>query len=170
MSEVTGDKFAAGFTVEAFNKCGVNYRYSDRSTSDYYSGLLPILNSRRCQLLDNKRLASQLCSLERRSARGGAKDSISHPPLGHDDLAAAVAGLMVRLVGQRDFSIKTWHVPFRGITGTELCAQYQRGVLSDRSIGLPGYGDDSSSPPGGWPAGSPQAGDPQFGWSINRRN
>ena len=75
LAEVTGDKFAAGFTVEAFAKCGVNYRYSDRSTSDYFAGFLPILNSRRCQLLDNKRLASQLCSLERRSARGGAKDS-----------------------------------------------------------------------------------------------
>jgi hypothetical protein len=73
------------------------------TTSDYYSGFLPILNSCRVQLLDNKRLAMQLCSLERRASRIGAKDSISHPPGGHDDCAAVVAGLMTRLVGTRTY-------------------------------------------------------------------
>jgi hypothetical protein len=75
------------------------------TTSDYFSGFLPILNSRRAQLLDHKRLAAQLCSLERRPSRIGAKDSISNPFGGHDDCAAAVAGLMVRLVGTRDYRI-----------------------------------------------------------------
>jgi hypothetical protein len=74
LAEVTGDKFAAGFTVEAFSKWGITYRYADKTTSDYFASFLPILHSRRCSLLDNKRLASQLCSLERRSSRVGAKE------------------------------------------------------------------------------------------------
>jgi hypothetical protein len=94
--ECMGDRYAAGFTTESFRKHGVEYRHSDKSTSDYFSGFLPILNSRRVQLLDHKRLATQLCSLERRPSRIGAKDQICHPWGGHDDLAAATAGLMVR--------------------------------------------------------------------------
>jgi hypothetical protein len=43
------------------------------------------------ELLDNKQLQSELVSLERRTSRAG-KDSIDHPPGGHDDLANAVAG------------------------------------------------------------------------------
>jgi hypothetical protein len=39
----------------------------------------PLLNSGRVELLDNSRLISQLCNLERRTARGG-RDSIDHPP------------------------------------------------------------------------------------------
>jgi hypothetical protein len=42
-------------------------------------------------LLDHPRLVTQLCGLERRTARGG-RDSIDHAPGGHDDLANAVAG------------------------------------------------------------------------------
>jgi hypothetical protein len=45
-------------------------------------------------LLDNKRLTTQLCGLERRTARGG-KDSIDHAPGAHDDAANAVAGAIV---------------------------------------------------------------------------
>jgi hypothetical protein len=143
--ECIGDRYAAGFTVEAFRKHGVEYWHSDMTTSDYFSGFLPILNSRRAQLLDHKRLAAQLCSLERRPSRIGAKDSISHPFGGHDDCAAAVAGLMVRLVGTRDYQLKSFHVP---IINSVL-----------RSDSLPvsaadGLYASASMPPGGWPAGS----------------
>jgi hypothetical protein len=58
--------------------------------------MLPILNSRQCQLLDIKRLISQFHGLERRTARGG-KDSIDHGPGQHDDIANAVAGSLVLL-------------------------------------------------------------------------
>src|SRR4030095_10565063 len=34
LSEVTGDRYGAGFTVELFNKQGVGYRHSDMTTSD----------------------------------------------------------------------------------------------------------------------------------------
>jgi hypothetical protein len=52
--------------------------------------------------LDNKRLVNQLCSLERRTARGG-RDLIDHPqhPGAHDDLANAVSGAFVMLERDR---------------------------------------------------------------------
>jgi len=56
--------------------------------------LLPLINSKQLELLDHQKATAQLCSLERRTARGG-KDSISHPPSGHDDVANAVAGALV---------------------------------------------------------------------------
>jgi hypothetical protein len=63
-----------------------------RATS--ISLFLPLLNSGRVDLLDNPTLITQLCSLERRTARGG-RDSIDHAPGGHDDVANAVAGALV---------------------------------------------------------------------------
>jgi hypothetical protein len=163
--ECVGDRYAAGFTVEAFRKHGVEYRHSDKTTSDYFSGFLPILNSRRAQLLDHKRLASQLCSLERRPSRIGAKDQVCHPFGGHDDLAAATAGLMVRLVGTRDYRMKSFHVPVVA-SRAEIMADFVAGIFDPAS-------GDSLCPPGGWPAGDPRAGglDAQlFGWSNNSNN
>ena len=53
-----------------------------------------MLNARRVELLDLPRLSAQLCGLERRTARSG-RDSIDHAPNAHDDLANAVAGVLV---------------------------------------------------------------------------
>jgi len=52
------------------------------------------LNSGRLELLDVPLLASQLAGLERRVGRGG-RDSIDHPPGGHDDLVNAAAGALL---------------------------------------------------------------------------
>jgi hypothetical protein len=49
------------------------------------------MNAQTIVLPDSPRLVAQIASLERRTSRGG-KDSIDHPPGGHDDLANAVAG------------------------------------------------------------------------------
>ena len=56
--------------------------------------MLPLLNSGKIELVDHPRLVSQLCGLERRTARGG-RDSIDHAPGQHDDLANAVAGAAI---------------------------------------------------------------------------
>src|SRR5262249_5708609 len=52
------------------------------------------LNSGRVELLDNARLVSQLCSLERKTSRIG-KDSVDHPPGQHDDVINAASGALV---------------------------------------------------------------------------
>ena len=58
--------------------------------SDLYREVLPLINSRRVELLDHPRLISQLTGLERRTARSG-RDSIDHKPGAHDDIANACA-------------------------------------------------------------------------------
>jgi hypothetical protein len=58
--EVTGDRYAAGFNSEAFRKHGVEYRHSDKTTSDYFAGFLPVLNSKRCQLYGFRLIDSTL--------------------------------------------------------------------------------------------------------------
>jgi hypothetical protein len=62
--------------------------------------MLPLLNSGKVELLDHPRLVSQLCGLERRTARGG-RDSIDHPPGQHDDIANAVAGAVLATDAKR---------------------------------------------------------------------
>ena len=66
--------------------------------------LLPLINSRQIDLLDHTKLVSQLCSLERRAARGG-RDLIDHPPQGHDDLINAVAGLAAAVTKYSSYNL-----------------------------------------------------------------
>ncbi|ACA21201.1 hypothetical protein M446_6968 (plasmid) [Methylobacterium sp. 4-46] len=94
--EVTGDRYAGEWPRERFRVHGINYKVSEKSKSDLYRDLLPLLNSAKVSLLDHPRLVQQLVALERRTARGG-RDSIDHPRGGHDDLANAVAGVLVGL-------------------------------------------------------------------------
>lgn len=93
ISEVTGDRYAGEFPRELFRKQGIQYKLAAKPASDLYRDLLPLLNSGRVELLDNKRLHKELTGLERRTSRAG-KDSISHPPGQHDDLANSVAGVV----------------------------------------------------------------------------
>lgn len=109
LSSVTGDRYGGEFCREPFRKNGIDYQLSDRPKSDIYRDMLPVLNSGKAELLDLPRLASQLCGLERRTARGG-RDSIDHPPGAgsRDDLANAAAGALL-MAGKRsgyDSSLK----------------------------------------------------------------
>lgn len=97
--EVHGDRYAGEFPRELFRKCGVNYVIADKTRSELYLGLLPLLMSGRVQLLDNAKLITQLCNLERRTSRNG-KDTIDHGPGQHDDLANSVAGALVSCAGR----------------------------------------------------------------------
>jgi hypothetical protein len=92
ISSIIGDRYAGIWPAAEFAKVGISYEASAVPKSDLYGGLLPLLNSRRIELLDNDRLVQQLVGLERRTARSG-KDSIDHGPGGHDDVCNAVAGL-----------------------------------------------------------------------------
>jgi hypothetical protein len=94
VTRVVGDRYAAEWPRERFKVHGIEYRVADKTKSDLYLSLLPLLNSARIELLDHQRLVAQLCGLERRTARSG-KDSIDHVPGGHDDVCNAVAGAAV---------------------------------------------------------------------------
>src|ERR1700730_16482850 len=77
---------------------------AQKPKSDIYRDTLPLLNSRKVQLLDDRRLLSQLHGLERRTARGG-RDSIDHAPGAHDDIANAIAGALVLTVSVKPLII-----------------------------------------------------------------
>ncbi|MET3967227.1 hypothetical protein [Bradyrhizobium sp. S3.9.1] len=94
VSRAVGDRFGGDWPRESFRRFGVHYETADRSRSDLYVALLPLINSRAADLLDNDRLITQLALLERRATRGG-KDAIDHAPGAHDDVANAVAGACV---------------------------------------------------------------------------
>jgi hypothetical protein len=105
LRQVTGDRYAGEWPRERFREHGIDYLLSDRPKSDLYRDLLPLLNSSKVRLLDLPRLAAQLCGLERRTARGG-RDSIDHPPGGHDDIANSVAGALLGASAPRGFSFR----------------------------------------------------------------
>jgi hypothetical protein len=90
----TGDRYAADFAVDAFRANGITLEHSELTKSAIYGEMLPLINSGKVRLLDNRRAINQLCALERKTSRSG-KDSIDHPPRGHDDLANAISGAAV---------------------------------------------------------------------------
>jgi hypothetical protein len=98
IASVTGDRYGGEFPRELFSKRGIYYEPSEKAKSDLYRELLPLLNAAKVELLDDRRLLTQLAGLERRTARGG-KDSIDHAPSARDDVANSVAGALVRAAG-----------------------------------------------------------------------
>jgi hypothetical protein len=93
IKKVGGDRYAGEWPRERFKHHSVNYETAQKPKSDLYRDVLPLINGRRIDLLDEPRLLTQLVGLERRTARGTGRDVIDHAPGGHDDLANAVAGL-----------------------------------------------------------------------------
>jgi hypothetical protein len=89
---VLGDRYAGLWPRQRFQIHGIEYAIAAHSRSEAYLTLLPALNSARVELLDNQRLISQLCALERRTSRTG-KDSVDHPSGSayHDDVANSAA-------------------------------------------------------------------------------
>ena len=92
---VVGDFYAGEWPREVFRRHNVHYQTSDLTKSDIYRDLLPLVNSGRLEMLDDARLLAQCLDLERKVARSG-KDSIDHGPGGHDDVANAAAGALVK--------------------------------------------------------------------------
>jgi hypothetical protein len=94
VTTVVGDRYGGEWPREAFRRAGVAYQPSERSKSELYVELLPLLNSGRVEFLDHARLLAQLGSLERRTSRSG-RDTVDHGPGAHDDVANATAGALV---------------------------------------------------------------------------
>jgi hypothetical protein len=110
-SRVVGDRYAGEWPREQFRQRGVQYVPSERTKSELYVEVLPLVNAGRCALLDAPRLAAQFCALERRTGRGTGRDSIDHAPGAHDDLANAAAGALVLAAGQPSQAWRWGHFP-----------------------------------------------------------
>jgi hypothetical protein len=88
-----GDRFAGEWAREPFLEHKIKYAPNAKPKADIYRDFLPLVNSGKVRLLDHPKLVTQICSLERKTARGG-RDSIDHAPGAHDDLANAAAGAL----------------------------------------------------------------------------
>jgi hypothetical protein len=91
---VRGDKYGGEWVVEQFRKAGITLEACEKTKSQLYADVLPMINSRAVALLDDQVLRRQLTSLERKT-RAGGKDVIDHVRGGRDDVANAVAGALV---------------------------------------------------------------------------
>ncbi|MES1195357.1 MAG: hypothetical protein ABUL58_00225, partial [Steroidobacter sp.] len=91
---VTGDRYAAEWVASTFRKYQVRYEPSSLDKSAIYNEVLPLFTQQRIELLDNKRLITELRLLERKPRAGGRGDSIDHPPRAHDDVANTVCGAL----------------------------------------------------------------------------
>jgi hypothetical protein len=142
LATVRGDRYAGEWPRERFRAHGVEYRTADKVKSDIYREMLPLINAGRVELLDSVKLVNQLCSLERKVARGG-RDSIDHPPKAHDDVANAVAGALVHAAVVK--KPMTFHAPFAAAGMPNIARAFELGITTDASF--------ADAPPGGWPAG-----------------
>ncbi len=93
---VVGDRYSGEWVVESFSKHGITYQHSERSKSEIYLEALPLFSQGCVDLLDYQPLLTELAQLERRTSRSG-RDSVDHPPQGHDDLANSCCGALALL-------------------------------------------------------------------------
>ena len=101
INKATSDRYGGTWPADEFARYRITVEQSAKPKSDLYKDTLPVLNSGRAEIPPDDKLITQLASLERRTARGG-RESIDHPPGGHDDRANAVAGLIANTaIGQR---------------------------------------------------------------------
>lgn len=173
MLEVVGDAWGAEFVREQFKKHGIGYRISDKAKSPLYLEFLPLLNSGRVELRDHPRTVAQICALERRTARAG-KDSIDHPPGGHDDLANAVAGVLVLAATGAPMRITAeamaWargHGPSRPSGSSAAAMEWSR--TPDRGPRLGEFGNPGGRFAGAFGARPVFADDPTYGCGPRER-
>jgi hypothetical protein len=105
VTKILGDRYAGEWAREPFKKLGIDYDPAAAPKSDLYRDALPLINSKKADLLDHRKMIQQFVGLERRTARSG-KDSIDHAPNSHDDLCNVVAGLLVN-IGVRKYRYDT---------------------------------------------------------------
>ena len=94
VGHVKGDYYAGEWVGAEFRQYGIGFIASERTKSEIFLECLPRLNAHQVELLDNGKLKKQFLDLERKTSAGG-KETIAHPPNGHDDIANAVAGSIV---------------------------------------------------------------------------
>jgi hypothetical protein len=93
LTRVCGDRYSLGWVVESFERHGIVYDNDVPAKSEIYLSSEPLFAQGRVRLLDHRVMLSELRQLERRTQSGG-RDSVDHPPRGHDDCANACAGAL----------------------------------------------------------------------------
>ena len=130
LTETTGDRYAVAWVVDAFAKCGIAYKHSDRDRSAVYAETLPLFTSGRVRLLDNRRLVHQFASLERRTSSSG-KDRIDHGAADSDDASNAVAMALVTK-GKQPLVISDGMIAWASKLGPRTRDRFGRGPVGAR--------------------------------------
>jgi hypothetical protein len=95
ITTIQGDKYAIGFHEAEWLRHGIKFTACERTTSENYLHVLPMLLAKRVRLIDNMTLRTQLASLERRVGAGD-RETVSHPQhaSAHDDVSCAACGAL----------------------------------------------------------------------------
>lgn len=97
---VTGDRYGGDWPAEEWKSHGIRYKPAEKSKTELYADLLPMLNTGDVLLLEHDRCINQIANLERRQ-RWGGKSSIDHPLHAHDDVANSVSGVATLIKANR---------------------------------------------------------------------
>jgi len=81
-----GDRYAAGWVREAFQREGIHYQDAEMTKAEAYMDMQPLFAQGRMDLVNHPRLVRELKLLEARP-RAGGKTLVDHPRGGHDDYA-----------------------------------------------------------------------------------
>lgn len=134
LSDTRGDRYAGHWVIEAFEKRGIRYEHSERTASELYLEFLPLLNAGRVELLDHRRGLAQLIALERRTSRTG-RDTVSHPPSGHDDIANVISAVLVRAALEQEYTYDDDQAPLTADEDYRLATQaFVLGQLTGREL------------------------------------
>jgi hypothetical protein len=93
IGSVTGDYYAAEWTVSTWRKEAISYQRSELTASQLYLETLPLFTRGLVSLPDHQPLLRELLLLERSPQRSG-KDQVTHPRGAHDDLANVCCGVL----------------------------------------------------------------------------
>jgi len=102
ISRVTGDAYGGQTFREDFRRAGIEYVVRERTASQCYEALEPLLNAREVRLLDVPVLEQQLLGLVWRGSK------ITHPSGEHDDYACSVAGVLAGLAAPEPDPVRVW--------------------------------------------------------------
>jgi hypothetical protein len=120
-TSVTGDRYAAQWPIQAFQKVGIDYQPAELNRSQLYAAFEPLLNSGKVELLDHPQLVQQLIGLIRKG------EKVDHASGDHDDHSNAVAGAAVLAAQRHRHSVQMYNIMTgRPFTDREL---WQRGLL-----------------------------------------
>jgi hypothetical protein len=90
-NSITGDRYAGEWVASTFRRYNIAYNPCPLVKSELYLSFGARVSIGQVELPENDILVKQLLALERRRNRSG-RDSVDHPPRGHDDLANSAAG------------------------------------------------------------------------------
>lgn len=128
------DRFGGEYPREQFRDRGVKVTVAEKSTSEHYLELLPLVNAAGVTLLDDDALKRELLGLERRRGSAG-RDRVDHRRGSNDDRAAASTGaLLLAAAGKarewRERWLKPWsaeHDALDRLSATVFGSAYVRG-------------------------------------------